>query len=219
MPNAHVPAMAVLPRNLNLRWLDHSFELPLLAFLLDRLSATLFYLIVSTCPLVRIVFFAARSPSQLLMYQSRCSSVFQSVSHPQTTPESSLVPSRPATPLHRTAWRGISSLPPEILQEIYLNHPGYQHEMEWPLTASRHPCIEGQECQSLCWLAVSRVCRQWREVALNDPFLWSTLHIPIPYFPRLQTRRGAPSCAITDADMGKADGRKESRCRRMAQSR
>ncbi|EAU81610.1 hypothetical protein CC1G_02626 [Coprinopsis cinerea okayama7 len=79
----------------------------------------------------------------------------------------------------------IRRLPPDVLITIFRHclpedHNGIMSLSEAPLV-------------------LPLVCRQWREVALNDPFLWSTLHIPIPDFPRLQTRRGAPSCAITDA--------------------
>ena len=59
----------------------------------------------------------------------------------------------------------ISKLPVEILSEIFLLHQ--QNVMD----SERHARV-----QSLDWIGISHVCRQWRETALNFSDLW--IHIP-----------------------------------------
>lgn len=65
--------------------------------------------------------------------------------------------------------------PPEVLQEIFLRHPGYVAAEDPYFVNKRHQCTEGQECGPICWAAVANVCQQWRIAALGRPALWSRL--------------------------------------------
>ncbi|KAF8274352.1 hypothetical protein EI94DRAFT_1782567 [Lactarius quietus] len=62
----------------------------------------------------------------------------------------------------RNAHSPISSLPPEVLAAIFsfLCLPGV-------------PSLGGKPDNHLARLRVSHVCHQWREIVLNQPFLWS----------------------------------------------
>ncbi|KAJ3527440.1 hypothetical protein NMY22_g9786 [Coprinellus aureogranulatus] len=57
-------------------------------------------------------------------------------------------------------------LPTEVLQQIFL----------YCRPTHRLPFI----CKEECPLLLTRVCREWRSVALGMPFLWNEIHIPIP---------------------------------------
>jgi F-box-like len=73
----------------------------------------------------------------------------------------------------RNALAPISTLPPEILTEIFsiLSHSAYDNE----------------KVGYLAWLWVTHVCHNWREIALNHPRLWS--HINFTKLTRLASVR------------------------------
>ena len=64
--------------------------------------------------------------------------------------------------LRRNTPQPVSSLPPEIVAAIFssLCLPGI-------------PSLGGDWCQNHARLNISHVCHQWREIALNQPQLWS----------------------------------------------
>ena len=62
---------------------------------------------------------------------------------------------------HRNAVALISALPPELLAQIFHFH------------ALVEPPWSGM--QNLGWIGVTHVCRQWRQVALDDLSLWATI--------------------------------------------
>ena len=61
----------------------------------------------------------------------------------------------------RNALAPISTLPPELLARIFRFHALV--EPPWP------------SMQSLGWIRVTHVCREWRQVALDDSSLWATM--------------------------------------------
>lgn len=63
--------------------------------------------------------------------------------------------------------------PPEVLEEIFLNHPGYLQETAQPLEGE-HCCVAGEDCPLFCW---SHVCRQWRAGALRSRLLSAALPV------------------------------------------
>ncbi|KAN0134353.1 hypothetical protein V8E53_007851 [Lactarius tabidus] len=67
-----------------------------------------------------------------------------------------------ALKLRRNAHSPISSLPPEVLAVIFSFAclPGI-------------PSLGGKPAHNIARIHVSHVCHQWREIALNQPFLWS----------------------------------------------
>ncbi|EPS99321.1 hypothetical protein FOMPIDRAFT_1060782 [Fomitopsis schrenkii] len=69
-------------------------------------------------------------------------------------------------------------VPPEVLQEIFLRHPGYVDAENPYFANTSHKCIEGSDCGSVCWAGVAHVCQQWRAAALDCPPLWSRLDVP-----------------------------------------
>ena len=72
-----------------------------------------------------------------------------------------------ALSLRRNALSPISSLPPEIFEAIF--------------TFLCLPALEGEKSDHhQARLLVSHVCHQWREIALNEPFLWSNVHFNTP---------------------------------------
>ena len=70
-----------------------------------------------------------------------------------------------ALKLRRNALQPISSLPPEILTDIFASFclPGI-------------PSLGGKPYRHIARLRVSHVCHQWREIALNQPQLWSHIN-------------------------------------------
>ncbi|KAI0039928.1 hypothetical protein FA95DRAFT_1462389, partial [Auriscalpium vulgare] len=60
----------------------------------------------------------------------------------------------------------VSRLPPEILSAVFSI-----------LTDIDRPRNHGK---SLAWISITHVCRKWRDVALNNPTLWSTIILPFP---------------------------------------
>ncbi|KAF8645459.1 hypothetical protein AX16_007813 [Volvariella volvacea WC 439] len=86
----------------------------------------------------------------------------------------------------------ISRLPPELLLKIFT---AYKHQVEVDYKESKaqarpdpsfdNPWIRPQ-VQSLpnpwhhtyAWIAVSHVCRRWRDVTLRSPSFWSTIYMP-----------------------------------------
>ena len=69
--------------------------------------------------------------------------------------------------------------PAEVLQEIFLRHPGYIAAEDPYFAHKSHKCVEGVECGPVCWAAVANVCQQWRAAALDCPALWSRLEVSI----------------------------------------
>ena len=67
--------------------------------------------------------------------------------------------------LRRNALQPISSLPPEIFAAIFssLCLPGI-------------PSLGGKPYRNVARLRISHVCHQWREIALNQPLLWSHIN-------------------------------------------
>src|SRR6266567_1824349 len=57
-------------------------------------------------------------------------------------------------------------LPVDILQEIFIH----------TLPTTHNALMDPFECPTL----LTRVCSGWRSIALSNPHLWSTIHIPIP---------------------------------------
>jgi len=57
-------------------------------------------------------------------------------------------------------------LPVDILQEIFIH----------TLPTAHNALINSNECP----LLLTRICSGWRRIALTTPYLWSTIHIPIP---------------------------------------
>ena len=95
-----------------------------------------------------------------------------------SSPESSTVSLPSVPPQWHFGSRGRSSLPPEILEGIFLNHPGYLHEVEHP-QGDAHECVKYHKCQLYCWATLSHVCRQWRYIALRCRPLWTTLPVSV----------------------------------------
>ncbi|KDQ51403.1 hypothetical protein JAAARDRAFT_140488, partial [Jaapia argillacea MUCL 33604] len=60
----------------------------------------------------------------------------------------------------------ISRLPPEVLASIFVQHVA-QNDLRSPLLSSG--------CSADWWIAVTHVCKHWREVALATPMLWCSL--------------------------------------------
>lgn len=81
----------------------------------------------------------------------------------------------------------ISTLPPEILCEIFLYTAGVDIHEQYVVKERR---------KSYGWICVSHVCRHWRAVALSCPSLWSRLDVKAASRELLETllvrSRGAP---------------------------
>src|SRR5260221_239048 len=68
-------------------------------------------------------------------------------------------------PLHRNAVAPISTLPPELLVQIFHFH-----------ALLERPCPGLQQLVgSIGWIRVTHVCQRWRQVALDDSLLWATI--------------------------------------------
>ena len=67
--------------------------------------------------------------------------------------------------LRRNALQPVSSLPPEIFADIlyHLCFPGI-------------PSLGGKPARNLSRLHVTHVCHRWREIALDQPLLWSHIN-------------------------------------------
>ncbi|KAJ3541967.1 hypothetical protein NMY22_g3687 [Coprinellus aureogranulatus] len=72
-----------------------------------------------------------------------------------------------AVQAHKSLLSPIRRLPQELLQQIFL----------LCRTAHRMPLLSQDEAP----LLLTRICRDWRNLALNAPALWDSIHIPIPY--------------------------------------
>ena len=101
---------------------------------------------------------------------------------------------------------GISSIPPEILQEIFLSHPGYLHVEHQPWS-DVHRCTDNlEDCRPLCWIAVSHVCRRWRAVSLRCRPLWTNFLVsPHPEWTAEVLRRSGDAPLVINADMSSHD--------------
>ncbi|KAJ3541958.1 hypothetical protein NMY22_g3690 [Coprinellus aureogranulatus] len=69
---------------------------------------------------------------------------------------------------HKTLLHPIRRLPKEILQAIFM----------FCLPARHHPHLPAMD-QRAAPLTLTRVCRDWRDLALNTPELWQRLHIVV----------------------------------------
>ncbi|KAH9023091.1 hypothetical protein EDB85DRAFT_2093907, partial [Lactarius pseudohatsudake] len=75
----------------------------------------------------------------------------------------------------RNALAPISSLPTEVITTIF----SFLHI---PVTLSFSKYPQGgqpKRSEQLAWLRVAYVCRQWREIALNHPLLWSHVYFTV----------------------------------------
>ncbi|KAJ3527443.1 hypothetical protein NMY22_g9788 [Coprinellus aureogranulatus] len=72
-----------------------------------------------------------------------------------------------AVQAHKSLLSPIRRLPEELLQQIFL----------LCRTAHRMPLLSQDEAP----LLLTRICRDWRNLALSTPALWDSIHIPIPY--------------------------------------
>ncbi|KIM36437.1 hypothetical protein M413DRAFT_78173, partial [Hebeloma cylindrosporum] len=57
-------------------------------------------------------------------------------------------------------------VPPDVLQEIFIH----------TLPTTHNALIDPDECP----MSLTSICSAWRSVALSTPYLWSTIHIPMP---------------------------------------
>ncbi|KDQ51401.1 hypothetical protein JAAARDRAFT_84031, partial [Jaapia argillacea MUCL 33604] len=71
----------------------------------------------------------------------------------------------------RNSLMPISCLPPEVLANIFVQYAAQIN--------LRSPSIS-LGCSTDWWIAVTYVCRHWREVALATPRLWSSLSFQRP---------------------------------------
>jgi hypothetical protein len=78
----------------------------------------------------------------------------------------SLEDSIQALKYRRNALAPVSSLPPEIIAIIFSFLP----HMLSDISPNKKP-------DPLVWLRFSHVCHQWRDIALNQPFLWSHVNL------------------------------------------
>ncbi|KAJ6515487.1 hypothetical protein C8R45DRAFT_956667, partial [Mycena sanguinolenta] len=79
--------------------------------------------------------------------------------------------------LHATATYPVLTLPNEVTVEIFIR-------CLWILDP---PCIP--QCTGSAPFVLSRVCRAWRDIALNTPILWSKLKV---WFDQIALRRSSP---------------------------
>ncbi|KAI0734896.1 hypothetical protein C8Q72DRAFT_331045 [Fomitopsis betulina] len=87
----------------------------------------------------------------------------------------------------------ISSIPPaEILEKIFLKHPGHARALKYPSRRWIECCSKISCCRDHCWFVVSHVCRRWRDVALGCRKLWACLRLSIhpDWMPELLRRSG-----------------------------
>ena len=85
---------------------------------------------------------------------------------------------------HRSLLSPVPHLPIDILQEIF----------NACLPTAYNPVISRYEAP----LLLTQVCRNWRNVALSSPFLWSAIHIPIPSLPGHLTSFDIPTTALSN---------------------
>jgi hypothetical protein len=71
----------------------------------------------------------------------------------------------------------IGRLPPEILSCIFSFHASNQSPPKDPIHKPDDPSPSGSSPNrlGLGWITVTHICRRWRQVALSDPNLWSTI--------------------------------------------
>ncbi|KAH9051512.1 hypothetical protein EDB87DRAFT_1571518, partial [Lactarius vividus] len=85
----------------------------------------------------------------------------------------SLEASIQALKYRRNALEPISSLPTEVITTIFTL-------LHIPVTLLSFTLGEQPKCsERLAWLRVAHVCHQWRDIALNHPFLWSHVDFTI----------------------------------------
>lgn len=67
----------------------------------------------------------------------------------------------------------LSTIPLEILQEIFFHHRALVHEPRQPTTSSG-----GERCTpGYGWISVSHVCRRWRAASVFCPPLWTQISV------------------------------------------
>jgi len=70
---------------------------------------------------------------------------------------------------HRSLLSPVPHLPTDILQEIFVSCLPTEH----------YPVVSRYEAP----LLLTQVCKNWRNIVLSTPHLWSAIHIPIPSLP------------------------------------
>ncbi|KAJ3546001.1 hypothetical protein NMY22_g2215 [Coprinellus aureogranulatus] len=91
----------------------------------------------------------------------------------------------------RNATMPINRLPPEILSQVFLDVQKEEARVE-----------------AASWVAVTHVCRHWRDIALRCTTLWTHLAFPQPDFTELMlSRSGSAPLHIEAEDSAFGDGR------------
>ncbi|KAF9475884.1 hypothetical protein BDN70DRAFT_923694 [Pholiota conissans] len=87
----------------------------------------------------------------------------------------------------RNSLMPIASLPPEILGGIFA------------FVQVRDVDDRGRRIEPLCWIALTHVCRRWRDIALDLPTLWVDLPIDYPEWVEEMIYRSNECSFIVDA--------------------
>jgi hypothetical protein len=85
---------------------------------------------------------------------------------------------------HRSLLSPVPHLPIDILQEIFASCLPTEH----------YPVVSRYEAP----LLLTQVCKNWRNIALSTPHLWSAIHIPIPSLPGHITSYEPPVGGLSD---------------------
>ena len=85
---------------------------------------------------------------------------------------------------HQSLLSPVPHLPIDILQEIFAACLPTEH----------YPVVSRYEAP----LLLTQVCKNWRNIALSTPQLWSAIHIPIPSLPEHVTSYDPPPSGLSD---------------------
>jgi hypothetical protein len=85
---------------------------------------------------------------------------------------------------HRSLLSPVPHLPIDILQEIFASCLPTEH----------YPVVSQYEAP----LLLTQVCKNWRNIVLSTPHLWSAIHIPIPSLPGHITSYESPVSGLCD---------------------
>ncbi|KAH7912428.1 hypothetical protein BJ138DRAFT_795388 [Hygrophoropsis aurantiaca] len=104
------------------------------------------------------------------------------------------LPSQRALDLHpqRDAVTCISSLPPELLAEIFMDYARQVYNKK----RGKYP-----RPSSLMWIQVTHVCRHWRQVALSFPDLWTLLVLESPSWTEQMLIRSKMAPLVIEVDL------------------